>query len=260
MPEAGPRKYVPRVGGPSQTTNINEVETPRVWYGKSVVADLYPDDEWLVVADSHMSKKHATRYSRGMGAGVVSIKGGRLEITARLLEKLGYLRDQIKCFFLFTSGNDLTNVNATVQEITGEYMKLVNNILEWNPKSIVITGTPILRAPDRRTPVESADWYQDRVGELDNSMWQADDKRHHHFVTDFLSADRGLKGTGIRDILYESDLTHLNEEGFAQYTQVLEFVFKSVNCDDFEGRQRLNIGQWDEFMTNGRWRSVLWKF
>ena len=161
----------------------------------------------------------------------------------------GIITPALKAVFLLVGGNDLAQPDAPVQVVAKNIMELTQQIYQLCPGVVIVTGTVVSRYMGGGG---DHDFIQRQI-ELDCHVRQAC-PTHHHFLNDVFNKEPEWKFGPLvpRPELMADDGVHLNETGRMVWTNVLNFVFDSVNQGNFNGRRDMVFGR--------EGRAVLWKF
>ena len=225
---------------------INQGNTFDWIEGKRLQANLSDAYTWLAVADSHF--QFLLPFLAKFGVSGVAISGGQIWHMKKYLECHNFFKGRVNGIFIFAGGNDIARREGALTKVVGDMKDLVLSIAKVNNGCTIVTNTFIPRATGR----DGGDGFLSLCERVDGmiSQWSV---KHHHVLNNVMVADKDRYGkVGIRSELYGRDLTHLNGAGRKAYEQVLEFIFDSVNRDDFKGRREIPCGD--------SYRTVLWKF
>ena len=225
--------------------------------GKHATITETPGFVWWAISDSH--SRFLKEYFTAQGVNLVTIMGGRVDHARRaVLERRvgfeqsyrhGIITPALKAVFLLVGGNDLAQPDAPVQVVAKNIMELTQQIYQLCPGVVIVTGTVVSRYMGGGG---DHDFIQRQI-ELDCHVRQAC-PTHHHFLNDVFNKEPEWKFGPLvpRPELMADDGVHLNETGRMVWTNVLNFVFDSVNQGNFNGRRDMVFGR--------EGRAVLWKF
>ena len=160
----------------------------------------------------------------------------------QLLHKQNYFREQAKILVLLIGGNDIVVPDFDSFAYMHELETLVSTFTQNNPDCICVTVTPVPRD----------DWsvrahaFIERIESLDARMYNFG-AEHHHVVSDFFVQDPLERGgqANIRTDLYQTDYTHLNDQGVSLLETLMSFILLSVSSEDYS--QNCNVGEDADF-------------
>ena len=221
-------------------------KVPDLIQSKRITKNLIWSYSWLALCDSHGSG--LLDYFGSMGMSTLAIHGGMVSHAYALIDQLSFFDGDLDFLLICLGGNDIADFTTSVADIASEMGKLLAELASRCPNCIVVTGSVVPRVPDRHRMEESAETFLERADELDRRIEQVS-PMHHHFNSDLLIGGRWLYGTLPRLDLYNSDLTHLNDEGLRILTVLLDFVLESVNFGVYNTRREFPVGNSNDFRT-----------
>ena len=203
---------------------------------------------WLTIMDSHGAKM--TEFLGRQGSNAVIISGGGTSEADRFMAEKQIMSKPYNGIFIFLGGNDVSKGMPPAQ-LEQRLRMMTHQIAISNPECVIVTGTIIPRAdrPDK------GDQFVRRCEDVDKMISKAA-PHHHHMLNDAMVKEPTRKGgpVTIREDLYGPDMVHLNMDGLCMLQTIFNFVFASVNRNQYDGRVELK-GQ-----DSQSFRSALFKF